>query len=1023
MPENPGGNQEYEYSKRPPKHQYKPLTSEEELGDMHFSTENFSVALEYYEKAISRQQTASEQPSDLGRLYYKISNCYFKKGLLQEAMTFLQSAESLCDDKDEIGNAMISCRRGFILLEHGAFEKALRHALNAYGVLRLTDMHKEVADTQVLMAVCYTRLGKNSEAEQCFLDALSSFRRINDPVGEANLLNNLGLFHKNACRWGRALDYLERALKICEEIGLSHVKIHVTLNLGIVYLKKREFTEAVSSFSAARKMARQTGDDLKYTRSTLMLGVAETRTGSPTAAEKHLLEARVLSEQRSYRREIALADEFLGDLMLDRGNLEGALENYSVALEAGKKLSPNGDIVAEVLRRLAYLYVLQNQPEQAIRTAQQAIEIARECGEVHEIGYAERTIGLALAMQRRHSEAEEHIKTSATTFLKVNNPYEARRSSFVLGEYLERKSGRTALVRAKKLIEEAMAFFEQEEIYADLAEGHIVLAKIQRSLGHKDDCLLHIYEAQRLADDMKDRSLLRRIRRMRRTLEDEVTGALAGGSGDFKLSEELTGLFSKEPRMRSYLETVLGDLMRKMSAGYGFVTLCGGNGRRKVQMLASSGVNESAAVKLTTWFVNRSDVDTKAGLLFTDAEHDVRLADVREMLPGRYAPVYFHPICLRGEPFCLLFFQCKNGSGEPPKLGSDIDVAATYAGFIGFLVKGFLESKESNEGKAASMRRGPLSIITRNERMLRLINLAERVAASRSTVLLMGETGTGKGLIAETIHQLSPRRKNKFVHVNCAALPENIIESELFGHVKGSFTGAISNKKGLLEEANGGTIFLDEIGKTPLPLQGKLLQFLDTKKIRPVGGNEMVEIDVRLIFASKVDLLTLCREGKMLEDFYYRINDFPLTIPPLRERKEDIELLAHHYFDLINEEIGKNVAGISNDAMERLETYRWSGNVRELEKIIKRAIILADENTLVTPDLLAFDMDSAQSEQVPSSSSRSSLSDMVRDLEKRAIRETLSRCSWNRSAAAREIGISYPTLLKKIREYGIGKSQ
>ncbi len=1021
MPDNQGGNEGFEYEKRPPKHKYKPLTTEEELGDMHFSTEHYSVALEYYEKAVQKSHITAT-PSDLVRFYRKISNCYFKKGMLREAMAFLQSAASHCQDDDEIAKASIACRRGFILLEHGESDKALREGLAAYRTLRLTDEHKEVADTQVLMANCYFRLGKHDEAEQCFLDSLSSFRRINDPVGEANILNNLGLFHKNACRWGRSLDFLQRALGLCDEFGLTHVRIRVTLNLGVVHLKKREFPEAVSTLTNARKMARQAGDDLKYTRATLMLGVAETHTGNLTAAEKHLLEARVLSERRSYKREIALSDEFLGDLMLERGDLEGAEENYSIAFAAGKKLNPTGDIVAEVLRRMAHLYLLQRKPEDAVRTGKRSAEIADKCGEKHELGFAQRTIGLAYVLLRKREEAERHIEASVSTFLGMNNPYQANRSCYLLGDYLQRKNDRHSLLRAKKLIEDALSFFEKNEDFDDLAESHFILARLEREIGNRDECLLHVYEAQRLAEDLQDRKLQRRIKRVRKTLEDKVTESLSNESREFSLSEEFTGLFSKEPQLRSYLETILGDLMRKMSAGHGFVAMYGrGNGHRKIHTLVRSGVDEDVSARLARWFVERDDIDMNSGLLLTDTEHDKRLAGIRDILPGRDAPVYFHPICAKGEPYCLLFFQYPGDNGGPPKLGSKIEVAATYADFIGFMIKNFTDcGSDKHELDPTLVRRGLHSIITRDEQMLRILNLSERVASSYSTVLLMGETGTGKGLIAETIHRLSPRRDKKFIHVNCAALPENIIESELFGHVKGSFTGAYANKKGLLEEADGGTLFLDEIGKTPLPLQGKLLQFLDSRKIRPVGGNEMTGVDVRLIFASKVDLLALCGEGMMLEDFYYRINDFPLTIPPLRDRTEDIEILARHYIDLISKEMKRRILGISNEAVRHLESYRWPGNVRELEKIVKRAIILADDNTLITPDLLMFNMGTDRSEPRAASSN---LPDLVRALEKRTITETLKRFEWNRSAAAREIGISYPTLLKKIREYEIEETQ
>jgi transcriptional regulator with PAS, ATPase and Fis domain len=263
---------------------------------------------------------------------------------------------------------------------------------------------------------------------------------------------------------------------------------------------------------------------------------------------------------------------------------------------------------------------------------------------------------------------------------------------------------------------------------------------------------------------------------------------------------------------------------------------------------------------------------------------------------------------------------------------------------------------------------------------------------------------------------MSRRRERKFVHVNCAALPEGLLESELFGHVKGAFTSAVSDKKGLLAEADGGTIFLDEIGKAPLPIQGKLLQFLDTSKIRPIGSNELRGIDVRIIFASKVDLLRLCREGGMLEDFYYRINDFPLTIPPLRERPEDIPLLARHYLDLYCASSQKKILGFSDEAMDLLRRYGWPGNVRELGKIIKRSVILAEENSLITPALLLFEIDEHGNNRMAADGS---LPEMVRGLERRLIGKALEKNAWNRKAAATELGISYPTLLKKIRDYDL----
>ena len=263
MPDGPQGKENFDYEKNQSRHKYKSTGTEEELGDMHLSTENYSVALEYYDKAIQKVQIAGGGPSDLVRVYRKISDCYRKKGLLREAMSFLDSAGTHCDEEDLISKGTIACRRGIILYERGDIKHGLREACSAYRILRTSDEHREVAHTQLLIANCYARLGRSDEAEQYFLDALSSYRRIGDTVGESYVLNNLGLFHKNACRWGRALQFLGRALEICDEVGLTQHRVRVTLNTGIVHLKKRDFAGAESAFVAARDMARRIGDDLK----------------------------------------------------------------------------------------------------------------------------------------------------------------------------------------------------------------------------------------------------------------------------------------------------------------------------------------------------------------------------------------------------------------------------------------------------------------------------------------------------------------------------------------------------------------------------------------------------------------------------------------------------------------------------------------------------------------------------------------------------------------------------------------
>jgi DNA-binding NtrC family response regulator/tetratricopeptide (TPR) repeat protein len=1018
MPDNRNGKDEFEDEKRKSQPKYKTVGSEEELGDMHFSTENYSVALEYYEKALQKIHL-SPQPAELLRIYRKISDCYLQKGLFREAATFLRSAESHCDENDSFGKGTLACLRGTLLRENGAIEKALHEASAAYRLLRTSDDHREVGRVQRLIATCYARLGRKDEAEQYFLDSLSSYRRIDDAVGESYVLNSLGLFHKDACRFSRATHFFVRALALCDKLGLTQHRVRVTLNLGITYLKSRNFAQAISEFDKARKMSLGSGDDQLYIRSTLMLGLAQARKGEFPAAEKHLLEARVIGERSGYGREIALADEYLGDLMVARGDLDGALENYSTSLARAKKMSLEGDIVAEVLRRETEVFLMQRKLEEVLSVGARALEVARKGGEVYEIGFVERAIGLAHALLGNDEEAERNIAASIQTFREANNPYEANRAALMFSEHLLARGGDRGLLRARKLMSGALAYFEQSEEYRDMAESHLLMARIERELKNRDDCLLHMYEAQRLAEDLRDRNLIRRVRRLRRSMEDEIAVALSAPAEGAGVASELSRSFARNPHLVTVLDYLLGDLMNKITFEHGFVSLfANGNGARKITVLARHGMTDPVSRQLTEWFLARGEADASESALLTDVLHDKRSMGIRDILPGREGPLYFHPLCRNREPFGLLFFQADGASGMPPRLGQVPDVVATYAGFIDFLVQGSIVPIDTRTQDAEAKRASDLRhFITRNERMLRILSLAEKVAHSDSSVLLMGETGTGKGLIAQAVHNLSPRREKKFVHVNCAALPETILESELFGHVKGSFTGAICDKKGLLAEADGGTIFLDEIGRTSLVLQGKLLQFLDTRKVRPVGSNEMIPVNVRILFASKCDLLTMCRRGEMLEDFYYRINDFPITIPPLRERVEDIHLLAEYFLKVYTGQMGKRVRGFSDEALSLLAGYEWPGNVRELEKIVKRAVILAEDDGVVTPDVINFDDTGAGAGTA--GIHRLSLPVRIKDLEKRIISESLIRNGWNRSLAAGELGISYPTLLKKIRDLSI----
>ncbi len=307
--------------------------------------------------------------------------------------------------------------------------------------------------------------------------------------------------------------------------------------------------------------------------------------------------------------------------------------------------------------------------------------------------------------------------------------------------------------------------------------------------------------------------------------------------------------------------------------------------------------------------------------------------------------------------------------------------------------------------------------------MLAVFKMVETVARTNSTILLTGESGTGKGLVAQAIHHYSLRRDRPMVALNCGALPEALLESELFGHMRGSFTGAEANKKGLLEVAERGTVFLDEIGEMSAVLQVKLLRVLQERKFRRVGGLEELTADIRVIAATNADLEHAVAEGRFREDLYYRINVIPIALPPLRDRREDIPLIAEHFLVKYAEQMGKTVTAISGEAMRLLEQHDWPGNIRELENVMERAVALEATPTILPeslPPTVRGDRGRPPStglEDLPDSGF--DLEAHVKDIERNYIAEALKRAGGVQVKAADLLGMSFRSFRYYVKKYNL----
>lgn len=1026
----------------------------EEVGDLHFHASGFSSALDYYLQVIGKTAFASESVSTRLRVLRKCVDCLLKTGQFTMAERYLDKAEMILshdisdDDHHEVQEAveraLFQVRRAVYFMGISQHHDALRLAKRAFAVLALTDEHKEVARLQAAMGIVHHRLGRMEKAEEFYYDSLATYRRIGFENGVANLMNNLALIKKNACRWNEALGLLEKAIALANRIGASHLLPGLYLNQGITLTKSNRHGEARSYLEKGLSHARSLGDRLHLCRLKLALGRLESQEGRQARAEEWLLDGKIMAEENSYRREAVIADEYLGDVLLNRGQPDKALFNYELGLEKSRSIASGNDLEGELLRRVGEAHLNNGDFQEAVAVSQAAIAVCEQCGEIYELGFCHLVMARSYVGLNDTQQLVYHFQEAISIFKDQGLVRQWCEAILAFAE-LRLNSGREEeLLKIRRFLmnaQEKGASSVSDEILCRVLEA---LSRIQIQLSQFDDALLSVFELERHAVGLEDSAWGHKVTELRRCIEV----GLVGGADDTDRQEEaissVPSLFSStEGSIPRNLKAVLDAGMDRVRADSGFIAMLDDNaiseqagaadgagafgtagvgGCAGLEIISHKGLTENLAEQLCRW-IGRQDNGLATVRYYSRlGPQDAIVADV-PALAKHAACCVFVPLSRGDRQFGFVFLSQKASAVQNQGFGrNSLDFLTTTMGFLALFLAEKDQKGEIPDSIPVQRVKSFESIITQSDRMLEVLELARKVAPSDLTVLLNGETGTGKGLLANSIHALSHRSDKKIVQINCAAIPESLLESELFGHVKGAFTGADSDKAGLLTSAEGGTVFLDEIGKMPLSMQGKLLQFLDTKSVRPVGGNRERIVDVRLVVASKGDLHAAVLQGAFLEDLYYRLVEFPLTIPPLRERAGDVQVLTRHFVQRFSREISGKLLAIDQGFMDALGKFHWPGNVRELEKVMKRAIVLGQFDGVLrkehlpahiaTPENGAFEL--PKQDVIP-------LKETLAGIELREITKALGISAGNKSAAARLLKVSYPTLLNKIRHYGIAQ--
>ncbi len=997
----------------------------EAIGDLHLAADNFSGAVDAYSAAL--RELGPEAPRERCRLLLRVAEAQIHRGDYEAATGRLREARGtarLLGDSRVL--AAVAARFADALTELGQYRRGRRYALYAYRVLRDTDEHRTVGQVGVRLGTCCARLGRVAEAIEWLQNAAATFRRIDYIDGLVTALNNLGLVYKNLRDWREATRFLEQALRLDERAGLyARMRGH-NQNLGLIRYRLGQWDLAEENFRQSLKIGRETGHLQGEAAALLALGMLCRRRRQFDRADEHFRRAMALSTQVGAQRETLLAREFLAEVELDRGNGAGALALLEAALDDARQMAPQGDMVAELETRTGMALLQLGRADEAQRHLLNGSTLAEQIGDRIEQAIAERALARLDAMRGNVPGLEARLRVATQCFDELGEVYELAVSLLAWSEYLfllpSSARLRMELDPITDATRRACTLFRQLGVSPLAAEAMLNLSRLEAEREHYDQALSILEQAERWLDESDDPETRDRAEALRRDLERQYVAVSLSTCNEFRALEEANRLFRETSDMDGVLSQAVRLAVEHAGGDRGFVAFTGGGSRLDVVAQHGLGRDRARRILKVIEGIFGTRIAESGPLFSSRVTADPRFhAAVVDALEGVGSLVSV-PLNFPSQSMGLVYVDRLNDNLLGAFKQRELNLLAVLANSAAVAIVEAQRSLLLQENKQLrdKLRPAPGSerVISQSREMTSVMSLLGKVGDSQATVLFIGETGTGKGLLAQVVHEISNRRDRSFVQVNCAALPEQLLESELFGYMHGAFTGATRDKAGLFEEAEGGTIFLDEIEKVPESVQAKLLHVLDRGEIRPVGATRSKRVDARVICATGCDLRERIKAGRFLEDLYYRLNDITVRVPALRERREDIPVLAQHFLALYSRQMEKTVRGFSPAVVQAFLVHPWRGNVRELEKTVKRMLVLADDGDTLDLDLLPPEMRETVGGAAEKPNGRS-LRSNVSQLERRMIADALERFRWNKARTARELGLSYPTLLSKIRSLEI----
>jgi len=992
----------------------------DQLAEFSVSAGEYASALEYYEQILRIAERARESSDLLAAVFRRMAHCRSQTGDYTAAVELLEAAlEHLPDDAPDLSRCEILNERAFALIRLGDYDEAERCVRDVTTRILDPGAAGELARAQSNFGVIAMRRGDWDTAHQSLEAALAGYRMISDRLGTARTLNNLGLMEKNRGDIAKAIQYARSALEVSEDVGDTYlVGTHLT-NLGIYEFKIGEWDEAREHWERAARILEGIGNKWEVANVELNLGNYYRHKRDWEEADQHYRRARALVEELGEARELVLVKEFQGDLAFASESFDEARALYLEALGGGEQLAPQGDLVLESLRRLANLESSLGDLTAAKGYLSRALSVSERMHEDFEKGFL-------LRVQARITAAEGDLRVASQLYgqsiqlhRRSCSPFELAVTRLEYGAFCIENI--VDLDRVGRQLEKARETFEMVGAEYEAGHAYLLAAKLEMVCEHPTgEARSHLESAIDLLERVGSREDREALRVVDRDIDRLLEESSLSESNDLSaLNEAVSGIRQardSQERVRA-VERALAERMKADRCG---LFLSTGDELRLAVGSTMSRKDAAEALRLIEVLKRGRDFEPKP-LVSTSPARDPRFAKIqsdrlRQLGSAVFMPLFWESRMLGG---IYVDMSAERGYFRQPELHFLVAFATAAAMAVQEMHLEAIRSENLRLRREISSRSGFEGIITQNRRMLEIIDLIDRLKESSTTVLLEGETGTGKELLARATHAVSARRERPLVVVNCAALSRDVLESELFGHVRGAFTDAKSDKIGLFEKADGGTIFLDEIDKTTTTFQERLLRVVDQGEIKPVGASQVRRIDVRIVCASNRSLKGLVASGEFLKDLYYRLRVIAIEIPPLRERKEDIPLLAEHFLAHFNQQNGKRIAGFTHEAMNALVAHSWPGNVRDLRHEIERAVAIADDGATIGVGALGPELNDESPRPRVSLRSDEKMPDLIERIERDLVEKALRKTAGNRSHAAKLLGISRRGLLNKIARYSI----